>query len=294
MTFYTADSYKNYERVGEPFEKEGKLYIKVKGECPRCSGKGIIAARVENGHIVPIPVANGICFACAGAKYITKEVRLYTEKEYNAMNRSKERAAEKRKAEQEQRMKENYAHKKEVWLQTNGFSADGVTYIVIGDSYSIKDELKEAGFHFNGGLRRWMRGSAEGYEDKVIKFNLEDLFEISAWGEGHPLKEAKAKVDAAEAAILQTKPSEWIGEVGKRIPATQVTLKRTYYYENQYGVNTVYTFETESGSVITWFTKVDINKENGDVFTIVGTVKDHSTYNNQKQTVLTRVKVVEG
>lgn len=288
----TAKTYSTWERIKD-FEKEGKFYSIVKQPCDRCGGTGIYAIGVENGQIKPHPAYNGVCLACSGKGTITKEVRLYTEKEYNAMNRSKERAAEKRKAEQEQKMKENYAHKKEVWLQTNGFSADGVTYIVIGDSYSIKDELKEAGFHFNGGLRRWMRGSAEGYEDKVIKFNLEDLFEISAWGEGHPLKEAKAKVDAAEAATLQTKPSEWIGEVGKRIPATQVTLKRTYYYENQYGVNTVYTFETENGSVITWFTKVDINKENGDVFSIVGTVKDHSTYNNQKQTVLTRVKVVE-
>ena len=35
------------------------------------------------------------------------------------------------------------------WLEENGFSHLGETYVVMGNSYSIKDALKEAGFKFS-------------------------------------------------------------------------------------------------------------------------------------------------
>ena len=53
MNYYVADTYKYMERVGEPFEKNGKPYTKVVGTCDRCGGSGVFACRVENGHIVP-------------------------------------------------------------------------------------------------------------------------------------------------------------------------------------------------------------------------------------------------
>ena len=40
------------------------------------------------------------------------------------------------------------------WLEMNGFSEYGVTYLVLGNSYPIKDDLKENGFKFSP-LLRW-------------------------------------------------------------------------------------------------------------------------------------------
>lgn len=292
--YYTADTYTNWERIGKPFEKNGKLYSSVKTSCPRCGGKGIIASRVENGHIVPIPVANGICFQCSGDKFITKDVRLYTKAEYEAMQRNKERAAAKREADREAKMKAEFAHNKEVWLQTNGFSPEGKTYIYLGESYSVKDKLKKDGFHFNGGLRRWMRATPDGYEDNVVEFQFDELFDMSAWGQGSLRIGSKEIVDEKEKELIKEKPTEWIGELGKRLPAIKVQLFAKRGYQNQYGYSNIYTFHgVDNNAEIVWFSKVELSKDIGDFFSIVGTVKDHKLYNNKKQTLVNRVKIVD-
>ena len=63
-----ANSYQGAEKIGEPFEKNGKLYSKIKYTCPRCGGLGIIVARVENNQPIPIPVDNGVCYECLGVE----------------------------------------------------------------------------------------------------------------------------------------------------------------------------------------------------------------------------------
>lgn len=295
--YFTAKSYQNYERVGEPFlNDKNKLVTKVKTECPRCSGKGIIISRVENGKLIPIPVDGGICYSCLGKKYIEKIVRLYTKSEYERMEKANEKAKEKRRAEQEEKMKREFAHKKKIWDKTNGFNEDGYTYIILGNSFSIKDQLKEAGFRYSGILKRWMKGEPTGipqdYKGEIIKLHSSSLVEYSAWGEGHFLSEAKKIVDDMEKELIPEEPSEWIGEVGKRMTLT-VSLVRVHSFQNYYGISNVYNFKDEAGNEITWFSKVDLQKDAGDVFKLAATVKDHSEYNGKKQTIITRARLVK-
>ena len=115
MEYVVATSYRKWDRVGEPYEKGGKLYTKIKCECPRCGGLGIIASRIENDRIVPIPVDGGICYQCGGSKYITKEARLYTSKEYETIERNQKKAKERKAEELKAKMEAEYAHKKAVW-----------------------------------------------------------------------------------------------------------------------------------------------------------------------------------
>jgi Zn-finger nucleic acid-binding protein len=89
--YYTAETYKNWERIGKPYDKGWKLYTKIKIPCPRCSGTGIYAIGVENGEIKPHPAYNGVCLQCGSLGYLEKEARLYTESEYNTMQKNKER-----------------------------------------------------------------------------------------------------------------------------------------------------------------------------------------------------------
>jgi hypothetical protein len=68
------------------------------------------------------------------------------------------------------------------WLEANGFSEYGVTYLVLGNSYPIKDSLKDAGFKFSP-LLRWHGGNCdfelpEGCYYKELQF--EDVF---VWNE---------------------------------------------------------------------------------------------------------------
>ena len=59
MKYMVAPSYKNASIV-EINEETKKAYIKI--TCDRCGGRGIVASRIENGKIIPIPVDEGICY----------------------------------------------------------------------------------------------------------------------------------------------------------------------------------------------------------------------------------------
>ena len=291
-----AKTYTNWKYdETKAYEKNGKLYVNASCKCDRCV-KGVFVCRVENGQPVPHPYAGGVCFACGGSGIQRKEIRLYTDAEYERMEKANKKAKEKRRAEQEERMKREFAHKKKIWLETNGFNENEETYIVLGNSFPIKDQLKEAGFHFNGTLKRWMKGEPTGipqdYKGEIIKLHSSSLVEYSAWGEGHFLSEAKKIVDDMEKELIPEEPSEWIGEVGKRITFT-VSLVRVHSFQNYYGISNVYNFKDEAGNEITWFSKVDLQKDIGDVFKLTATVKDHSEYNGRKQTIITRAKLAK-
>ena len=287
-----AKSYINYEYdETKAYEKNGRLYVHATCKCPRCGGLGIIVARVENGQPIPIPVDQGICYECNGDRFISKEIRLYTDKEFDQMEKAKEKAKEKKKAEQEAKMKAEFSVKKASWLQNNGFNEAEESYIVIGDSYSIKDELKSAGFRWNGLLRRWMRGSAEGYEDKVVKIKAENVLEFSAWGEGHFFSDAKDYVDklifAKEAPKI---PSEYVGEIGDRL-SFDLTIIKIGGFEGHYGYTYIYSFKDKDENLLTWFSSKDIGQAVGDHVNLTGTIKGHEIYNGQKVTYITRCRM---
>lgn len=292
MEYVVSKSYRDWERIGEPYDKGGKPYTKIKSKCDRCSGLGIIASRVENGEIIPIPVDGGICYKCGGSKYITKEVRLYTPHEMEVIERNYEAAKARKETARREQMEKEYAHKKEVWLETHGFAEDGSSYIVTGETYSIKDELKDAGFKYDPVLK-WHRASADGYEDRVIKIKVDDFFEFSAWGDGHYITGAADKIEALLNQNTQPSTSEWQGEVGDHIKGLSVTLVRKTFFEGRYGITNVLTFEDENKNVYTWFTSTVMQREVGEQFKIKGTIKEHNEYKGVKSTILTRVKVVE-
>ena len=290
MEYFVADKFKNYERIGEPFDKNGKLYAKGKTICPRCGGQGIIVARVENGRPIPIPVDQGICYQCCGEKYVYDEFRLYTEKEYNQMQKAKETAAAKREEAREQKMKAECEDNKVKWLEQNNFSEDGITYIVTGDSYSIKDELKEAGWRYDTVLR-WHKADPAGYEDRVIKINFDDIFEWTAWGKGVYKVGAPDLIEKMLRAVEPESTSEYLE--GTKVKDLEVTLDRRNAFNGRYGLTYVYNFSTIEGNVCTWFTSKMLDIETGGKCLISGSIKDRQEYKGTKSTILTRCKVKE-
>jgi len=289
--YYTAETYKNWERIGKPYDKGGKLYTKIKTPCPRCGGLGIIVARVENGQPIPIPVDQGICYQCGGAKYLEKEARLYTESEYNTMQKNKEREKERKAAAAEAKMKAEFETKKANWLKRNGFDAEGKTYIYIGsDSYQRKEELKEKGYIFNP-ILKWHSPLPEN-EEKVEQHDVTDFYSLTAWGEYTPISGAANKVQAIiDAANPST--SEWISKEGDKIKSLSVTLVGVHGYENQWGYSQVVTFNDEDQNKITWFTSVNIPFKIGESCKLSGTVKKLDEYKGVKQTILTRCKLTK-
>lgn len=285
-----AESYKSYSfDETKAYNKGGKLYVKATCKCDRCF-KGVYVTRVENGQPVPHPNAQGVCFKCGGSGIITKEVRLYTDEEYEKMVARNEKEREKRAAELEARMNAEAAAKSKEWLEKNGFSEDGITYIVTGDSYSIKEELKQAGFLYSP-ILKWHRGYKDNYEDRVIEIKLSDIAERTAWGTYEFKRETSDFIQAQFDALLPPSESEWldVAEKGK-VTDLDVVFDKFFSFDGYYGTSYCYRF-LHGTNVVTWFTSKCFNIEAGAEVTISGTVKKFDEYKGEKQTVLTRCTV---
>ena len=290
IKYVTAPSYKDWEQIGTPLVKEGKMYTKVKQVCDRCC-HGVYVCRIENGQPVPHPAYGGVCLKCNGTGFVTKEVRLYTEAEAAKMEERNEAARIKKEAERRAKMEAEFEGNKKKWLEKNEFTKEGKTYVITGDSYSIKDDLKSSGFIYNPVLK-WHKADPGDYGDRVVEINVDEVVEFSAWGEGHFRTGALDFVANKIAPPAEDEvPSEWIGTIGDKIAAT-VTLVRKGWCNNRFGGSNIYTFRDANGNEIVWFTSVLMDKEVGDTFNIKATVKAHNEYKGKKNTVISRAKVV--
>lgn len=293
MKYFVADSYKNYDRIGQPYDKNGKLYTKIRTSCPRCGGTGYYAIGVENGQLKLHPAYNGVCLQCDTKGYIEKEVRLYTDKEFEALEKATKKLADKINADREEKMHREYAEKRAKWLQSNGFGENETTYVyALPDSYDIKDQLKEAGFQFNNSLLWHAAVILEGYEDKIVEIPLNEVVEISAWGEGHYIEGAKQYVlDKIKEQFYEPSKSEWIGLEKEKITNLPVVLTSIRDIETRYGWTQLVTF-MNGDNKIQWWTKVNIGYEIGEQLLMTATIKNHTTYKEEKITTVTRAKLV--
>lgn len=287
--YYVAPTYSNYELIGDPYRnKAGKMATKAKCKCDRCVN-GVYVSRIENGVPVPHPAYGGVCLACGGLGYITKEIRLYTKAEYDAMQRAKDKAAQKR----EEKMIAGADQKRKNWLEANGFDAEGYTYILVGiNSYAVKDQLKAEGWKYSSFLR-WHTSEIEGseYADNVERVHWSEFYSTTAWGDMNPLPDAQKKVDILINGEKEPSTSEWIGEVGDKIKELPVILKGVYGFQGRYGYSQVVKFEDENGNALTWFTAVNIPVEVGSKCKLSGTIKKHDQYKDEKTTLITRCRI---
>lgn len=100
------------------------------------------------------------------------------------------------------------------------------------------------------------------------------------------LKSETAIKSAIENLVYDPGISEYVGDIGDRLTLTlKVTGSRSI--DSYYGSSIVHTMEDEAGNVFVWITSAK-NWPIGTVKTIKGTVKEHKTFRNTKQTILTR------
>ena len=289
-----ANSYVGYEYdETKAYEKNGKMYVSARCKCDRCT-KGVYVTRVENGQPIPHPYANGVCFACGGSGEIVKEIRLYTDKEFESMERANAKANEKKAAEKEQKMKAEYANKREKWLEENCFNENLTTFVYFpADSFEVKDILKDAGFKFNRSLLWHIANIPEGYEDKVVEITLDQVAEIGAWGEGCYRPNARTFIDdiLKNCRPIEESTSEWLFEEKERFYDYAVVLKSVRGMETRFGWTQLVKFEDANGNILQWWTAVEIKAEVGDQVLLTGTVKAHDEYKGIKSTTVTRCRL---
>lgn len=88
--------------------------------------------------------------------------------------------------------------------------------------------------------------------------------------------------------------SNWIGTVGDKLEI-EVVKEFMISYQTVYGLQLIFIFKDPDGNKLIWKTSAGFPEavENGKMIKIKATVKDHSEYKGEKQTVLTRVKMIQ-
>lgn len=123
--------------------------------CPRCAGMGEADKWAYTGRV---------CFACGGTgkRAVPKVVKEYTDEYFAKLQARREARAKKyaeehaeeiaaEKAEQERREAEYWRRENERVCELRGCGKDGVGYILQGNTYPIKEQIKA-----NGG--KWLLG----------------------------------------------------------------------------------------------------------------------------------------
>lgn len=287
--WFVADSYKNSTQIGEAYEENGRMYIKIKTPCPRCGATGNYSYN---------PVDGTRCFKCRGSKYIIQKVRAYTEKEYTRMQTANERARAKREAEKEAKARdlvENAAKYKHEAALKLGFGEDEKAYLVYGDNtFAIKDKLKELGARFDPTLKWFFSKEVElpeGYKLCVMSFDeLYNYNPQSKWAEFK--EDAKAIVSRRMAELKGPSTSVYYPGVEKeRIRNITAKVDSIRGFEGMYGYTSVYTF-TSGDYVFVWMTsKCDMGLTVGETVDLTGTIKKFDEYMGISQTHLTRCLV---
>lgn len=104
---------------------------------------------------------------------------------------------------------------------------------------------------------------------------------------------------AEEEAERIRRAGHFVGEVGQKIKI-DVTFVYQTHFESQFGITTVYVMKDDEGNTFIWktgsgslMTKDGETMQEGDKFTVQGTIKEHKTFRDVNQTILQRVKVIE-
>lgn len=267
--------------------------------CPRCGGLGGADQWAYTGWT---------CYECGGTgrKERPTLIKKYTpEYEAKLAERRAKRAA-KKLAELRAKADEKNAE----FFEKNGFDSKGKTYIILGDTFEIKEELKAQGAKWDNISHHWhIATKPENME--TLELSVDDMYDanfagVYDWRNWKSFPEDRTqhytyKIEQAENALSAKEAiSKHIGAVGEKL-TIEVTFKHLATWETKFGTQGLYTFEDAEGNAIVWKTATwlaykDENGhykgyEEGDKLTITGTIKEHSEYKGVKQTVLTRAKV---
>jgi hypothetical protein len=263
-------------------DKNSTKYYHNIDRCPRCGGTGIVE--------IYRPINGGDCFQCWGSGIIEYDTKEYTP-EYEA---KLEAQRQKREAKRMAKLQAELPAKKAAWLEKNGFNSEGISYLFLGNTYEIKDQLKELGAKFDYLLGWHIDHEVEGYQ--FITVNVNDIaFESMFDGYNlEPEKVWKLNLDSLKKSAYNAqnniKASEYVGEVKDKIDI-QVVLKFYTSFDSQFGVQTLYSFQDENNNIYVWKTANWLGIEKGTKVNLKGTIKDHKEYKGEKQTILTRCKV---
>lgn len=258
--------------------------------CPKCGGTGYIN---YYSH-----VDGGVCFLCGGTGKHPTQMVVRTEEYQKKLNDKRLEKARKTAGERNAK-----------YLHMMGFSEDGRAWLVMGNTYEIKDQLKAShcrwdpyfGWYFNHEVTEFpcveisindripcIDENGDDSESTLGLYAEDGTLYMAPQGDiGRWIDSIRDSWNAKQAPDM-----EYFGNVGDKV---QLSLKlvKVGGYETQFGYTSVYTFEDSENHQFVWKTGCGIDADRGSMITIKGSVKAHSEYKGIKQTELTRCKVIK-
>lgn len=272
-------------------DKNGTKIYNVIRPCYRCGGRGILNCYMH--------VEAGTCFACNGTGREEATEKEYTE-EYL------ERKAARAKAKEDAR--------KAAWNVTDALAKLGYgEYIgIVTDMNGTRNYGDNFEWLVRDGRCKYEKGCSGLLSPDVTRSEItfalmpatekflivpvhwSELLEADyencrlSWKDGA----AKVALKNHTYNFPQAKfESAFVGAEGDKIEIN-VKLRRVTGFESTFGYTNVYTFEDASHNLIVWKTGKGLDLEAGAYARIAGTIKEHSEFRGEKQTVLTRCKVI--
>lgn len=205
-----------------------------------------------------------------------KQVRTYTQKEYDKYNPPV-------------KIIQPAKSQREIF----GFGKKGFIWVFKGNTYSALTFFKQSPCRYAKFLGWYLPSDIEmpdplPVEIKPVKLQWEDVCNE----EGNHFKaeeDVRAHVDTL---VYDIGKSQWIGEKGKKL-TIHANCTKVFHFMNSYGDSSLFQFEDKDGNIFTWTTKSSPEIMESCNYEITGVVKDHITYRANKQTTLSRCKVVE-
>ena len=272
-----AKSYENMTLVGEPYERDKKMYVRVTGPCKRCGGSGNYSYNPKDGYT---------CFRCSGSGKETLEVRWYTDAQRAAMDKRAQATKAAKEAEKEQR---------KINARTNywGFG-EGYITLLSGDQHVINDWAHEtdpcrARYNMMFGWfvpsNKPMPELPEGVTG--VRLNWEDVCADETSLKDFDEVERKVKEIRGD----YVSPSEYQGAIGEWL-TIEVTVREKYSSNGMYGDKTTHIMTDANNNIYQWGTGTK-NYEIGTVLTLKMKVKEHKEYKGEKRTVVWYCKDVK-
>ena len=267
----TAKSYENMKIIGEPYEVDKKMYVKVIGPCKRCGG---------SGHYSMDAHGNTICYRCNGSGKESMEVRWYTESQRATLDRAAEkRAAEKQKKAEERAIKFKARN-------AFGFGEKGFITLVIGEHDTIqawRETLPEHTVWYNE-IFGWFIPS----ERTPDEFPSDIKTIVLDW-DSVKINDLEMKPNAevhqyVETLTYEPSKSEYQGTPGEWL-IKDVIVKQAITLEGYYGTSTMHIMEDADENVYVWTTSSKHIAADTELHLRMK-VKEHKEYKGTKQTIV--------
>ena len=166
-----------------------------------------------------------------------------------------------------------------------GFTKGYIT-IFKGDTYSELDWFRASIARYTRWWGWYIISTEEIPEDLPAGIEPIQLPWDLVGQEDGSLKPEHLVKEAVESLIYEGSDSEYQGTIGERLDL-YLTVEKAIELDGAYGRSTMHIMRDDCGNLYVW-TTASKSWAAGTEHHIRGTVKDHRTYKNEKQTVLTR------